>query len=369
MDPAQLIAPPSQLGYPAPYWFLVVFKVLGFTLHIGPMHLWYAGTILAMLMWWRGSEHARQFSSRLMNQMPIILSLGINFGVVPLLFTQVAYYRVFYPATILMAWPWFSIILLLTLAYYGVYIYVIGLRNARLTPFKRTAGWVAAILFIAIGFFFSNGFSLMTNVGTWSALWQKTSLAGAPMGTALNTADPTLWPRWLMMFGLAITTTAAYLVVHTGLFGGRDREAYQQWAAGFALKLYTAGIVWFAGAGSWYVFGTWPAEQREMMFGGPLLILTALTALGPGLPWLLIVEQRRGVTRTLALLTGLAQFGVLALNAVSRQIVQNAELSRFLDVTAERVNMQWSPLVLFLVLFIAGLGVLLWMISKVVANP
>lgn len=91
-----------------------------------------------------------------------------------------------------------------------------------------------------------------------------------------------------------------------------------------------------------------------------------MTALGPGLPWLLIVAQRRGTTGILALITGLAQFGVLALNAVSRQIVQNVELSKFLDVTAERVNLQWSPLLLFLVLFIAGLVVLVWMIRKAV---
>lgn len=50
VDPTQLIGPPSDLGYPVPYWFLVLFKVLGFVLHIGPMHLWYAGTILAMLL-------------------------------------------------------------------------------------------------------------------------------------------------------------------------------------------------------------------------------------------------------------------------------------------------------------------------------
>ena len=43
----------------------------------------------------------------LMNQMPVIVAVGVNLGVVPLLFTQVAYYRVFYPAGVLMAWPWF----------------------------------------------------------------------------------------------------------------------------------------------------------------------------------------------------------------------------------------------------------------------
>lgn len=58
----------------------------------------------------------------------------------------------------------------------------------------------------------------------------------------------------------------------------------------------------------------------------------------PGLLWLLILAQPHGVTRKLAVITSLAQFGVLAPNAVSRQMVQNAELSKFLDVTAEPLH-------------------------------
>lgn len=366
MNPTELIGPPSPLGYPAPYWFLVTFKVLGFTLHMGPMHLWFAGILLAMVLARWGGPEAQRWSARLMRQMPVIIALGVNFGIVPLLFTQVAYYRVFYPATILMAWPWFLIIILLTFAYYGVYIYVTGLKDSVvLTPFKRAAGWVSAILFIVIGFLFSNGFSLMTHLSAWPQLWQETSVAGAPLGTALNTSDPTLLPRWLMMFGLALTTVAAYTVFDAGVFARRESPEYKRWAAGFAFTLYTVGLVWFAAMGSWYVFGTWPADARVQMLSMPLGILTALTALGPGLPWLLLLAQRRRITQTLAVLTALAQFGLLGLNAISRQILQNIELSKFFDVTAEPVNLQLSPLIVFLVLFVLGLGVVAWMIAKV----
>jgi hypothetical protein len=97
MSPTELIGPPSPLGYPAPYWFLVTFKVLGFTLHMGPMHLWFAGILVAMVLARWGSAEAHRWSARLMRQMPVIIALGINFGIVPLLFTQVAYYRVFLP--------------------------------------------------------------------------------------------------------------------------------------------------------------------------------------------------------------------------------------------------------------------------------
>ncbi|MDR7419582.1 MAG: hypothetical protein QN178_11815 [Armatimonadota bacterium] len=363
MDPTQLIGPSTALGYPAPYWFMTILKVLGFTLHLVPMNLWFAGILVALLLRQNRNEHARRFSTRLMSQMPIIIALGINFGIVPLLFAQVAYYRVFYPATILMAWPWLAVVFLLIFAYYGVYGYAVGLRDGRMTPERSTAGWMAAVLFIAIGFVFSNAFTLMTNLAAWPALWQRHSIAGAATGTALNLADPTLWPRWLMVFGLALTTTAAYAVVDAGLFARREPDAYRRWVRGFAMRLYAVGAAWFAAVGSWYVFGTWGAEVRQVMFGG-LTALTAITTVAPALPWLSILAQRDGVTPGRAAATGLLQVVVLALNATSRQVVQNAELRRFVDVTSSRLDVQWSPLVLFLLLFVAGLVLVGWMVAQ-----
>ena len=371
MDASMLIDR-ATAGMPAPIWFVQFFKVLGFALHMVPMNLWYAGLLLAVLLHARGGEHAKRFAARLMTQMPVIVAFGVNLGIVPLLFTQLAYYKVFYPATILMAWFWLAIIALLIPAYYGVYVYASGLRQGAggLTPLKRAAGWCAAIFFIAIGFLFANGFSLMAHVGAWPQLWLRHSSGGAALGTALNLADTSLWPRWLLMFGLALMTTAVWMLVDRAWFARRESESYQRWAGNFALKLHTLGMVWFAVAGSWYVFGTWPVQLRQTMSGGWLHALTAVTALAPGLPWLLIwIYRNRPAGRTVVSLIGLAQFGVLGINAISRQVVQNASLREFFDVTAQPVDVQWSPLVLFLVLFVAGLGVIGWMIAQVVRAP
>jgi hypothetical protein len=267
-----------------------------------------------------------------------------------------------------MAWFWFSVVLLLTLAYYGVYIYAYGLKEGQtLTPFRQVAGWIAAVFFIAIGFLFSNAFSLMTNLGGWPALAEKTGYAGAVFGTALNTADATLFPRWLMMFGLALTTTGAYAFVDAGVFARKESDAYRRWAGSFALKIYTIGIVWFALFGSWYVFGTWPEEIRSAMFAMPLGIVTYLTAVSPGLVWICLWFFRKSISKRTALLVALVQFVVLALNAVSRQVVQNLELGQFLDVTAEPVKMQLSPIILFLLLFVFGIAVVVWMVRKIIA--
>jgi hypothetical protein len=304
--------------------------------------------------------------------MPIIVAYGINFGIIPLLFVQVAYYKVFYPSSILMAWPWLAIIPLLTCAYYGIYIYSTALKNDErlMTPLKRATGWIAAIFFIIIGFIFSNEFSLMTNLAGWPMIWYHHNVAGAVTGTGLNLGDPTFWPRWLMMFGLAITTTSAFFGVDTGLFAGKESDDYKHWAAGFAYKPYFLGIIWYAVCAAWYIFGAWQSDIKDLMLSGPNMILTILTAASLWLPLILLIysASKHKITKLFGIIIGLSQVIVLALNAISRQVVQNAELKRYLDITSETVKIQWSPMILFLVLFVAGALLVIWMIHQAVTS-
>ncbi|MHC4406545.1 MAG: hypothetical protein ACYTG0_43525 [Planctomycetota bacterium] len=374
MDPQALIDPTAS-GIPAPGWFIQLFKVLGFTLHAVPMNLWYAGIVVAMVLYTRGGEQGKRFAGRLMSQMPIVIAFGINLGVVPLLFVQLAYFKVFYPATILMGWFWLAVVGLLIPAYYGVYVYAFGLRGGEesMTPLKRTIGWAAAALFIVVGFIFVNAFSLMGDVGRWADLWEGTSKGGAALGTALNVADVSLWPRWLMMFSLAVGTTAVWVVVDAAWLAGGESDEYKGFAQDFAWKLYSVGAAAFAVTGLLYLL-TWPTAVHKTMWLGLPVGLTLLTALSPAVPWLLMVRARRlgqSIARPMAAWLGLAQFGVLGLNAVSRQIVQNVKLSSHqFDVLRQPEAVQWSPLIVFLLAFVAGLGVIAWMIAQVLtASP
>lgn len=368
MDPTILVEQ-ATAGTPAPIWFVQFFKVLGFTLHMVPMNLWYAGLLVALYLHLRGGKHGRRFGSRLLRQMPVIVAVGVNLGIVPLLFLQLAYYKVFYPATILMAWFWLAIIALLIPAYYGVYAYAWGCKNdEKEMPYWRVAaGWCAALFFLTIGFLFVNGLSLMDHVDRWPELWMAHSKAGAALGTALNVGDVTLWPRWLLMLGLALQTTAAWLLFDAEwLTGNTVNEDYRRWAWGFAKKLYTVGLLWFAAAGSWYVFGSWSADLQKSMFDWPLVVLAVLPAIAPGLPWLLIFFGGRLPTkRGVAAFVLLGQIGVLGVNAISRQVVQNLNLDLYWDVYSQPVDVQWGPLVMFLVVFVIGLGVIGWMIAQI----
>jgi hypothetical protein len=394
MFAATLVDAASTASLPAPHWFIQFFKALGFTLHMVPMNLWYAGLLLAMLLQLGRNQHGRALSTRLIGQMPIIIAAGVNLGIVPLLFVQVAYFKFFYPATILMAWFWLAIIVLLTLAYYGVYAYCWGLRNGEkgtgpekgigpicrngpqgaahkldLSPFpawRRAAGWLSALLFICIGFIFANAMSLLDNVGRWDEIWTKTSVAGAALGTGLNVADPVLWPRWLLMFGFALGTTAVWALVDTSFFNRNATDEYKTWVWKFSKTLYTISLIWATAAGTYYVFGAWPAELRKTMFSFPNILLTVPTALAVGLPWIMIVtEGRCPAKRWLVAGIALAQVGVLGINAVSRQVVQNINLSATLDIFSQKTEVQWGPMAMFLLAFVAGLLVLVWMLVQV----
>ena len=374
MDPKSLIDTSMAGGMPAPLWFVELFKWLGFTLHEVPMNLWYAGIVVAMLLAAFGSEQGRRFGARLMTQMPVIVAMGINLGIVPLLFIQVGFAQVFYPATILMAWFWFSIILILVPAYYGVYVYAYGLagRGAPMPRWKRSVGWLSAALFITIGFVFANAMSLMENLKAWPDLWQRHSVEGAALGTALNVADPRFWPRWLLMFGLALTTTAAWIAFDSAWFATRENAAYRTWAKNFAWKLYTLGAVWFVVAGTWYSFGAWTPETKQAMFQSAWVVLTVVTAVAPaGVLTLLWLARSRGaeISRGWAALVGLAQFGVLGINAAARQVVQHVELGPYFDITKQSTETQWSPLLIFLVAFVLGLALVAWMIYQVWKLP
>ena len=359
---------PSTLGpLPAPFWFIQFFKVLGFILHMVPMNLWFAGMFLTLVLY-RREGHPRQWAERLATLMPVIIAFGVNFGIVPLLFIQVAYPWAFYPATILTAWFWLAIIGLLLVAYYGVYAFAFGVKPDRPMPaWRYAAGWVAAVFFLIIAILFSNGMSLMAAPERWKAIWLAHQVAGAATGTGHNFADSSLWHRWPMVLGMAFLTTAAWSVIDGIFFDPKADARYRQWLAKFAFVIGIIGAVIYVGSGTGYVFGSWPKEVFQYMWSGWRLPLTILTGASPALVLIvLFIIWSRGLSPLTAVLAGVAQLVVIALNAVSRQIVQNIELAHYAPVWKIPEKPDWGPMALFLGTFAVGTLVLVWMLQQLV---
>ena len=367
MDPVQLLAPSNALGNPAPFWFLELFKVLGFTLHLVPMNLWFAGMIFIATVGIFGKGMNKIAANRLANAMPVIVALGINFGIVPLLFLQVAYHKFYFASSIMMAAPWLSVIVLLIFAYYGVYLYVIKMRKGDVTPLARWAAWISAGCFLVIGFLFSNNMSLMTNADRWIEIFRQTNVAGAVTGLALNIGEPTLLPRWLMVLGMAVTTVGVYVVFDGAHFSRRESDAYREFAPRYGLKVYSLGCILFGAMAGWYLLGAMPKMILERIatdawFQALLVVIAFLPVLLIGLTFI----QRSRQTKFLATMIAIIQFLFLGANAIARQWVQNIEVARYFDVSTEAVHTQWSPMIVFLLLFIAGVAIVIWMVTKIV---
>ena len=132
-------------------------------------------------------------------------------------------------------------------------------------------------------------------------------------------------------------------------------------------KIFTFGLLWTAAAGSWYVFGTWSESLRNEMLSGKLAVLTFMTGAAIGLPWLLIVTEKRWpAKRPLVVGIALAHLAVIAVNAISRQVVQNIEIGSYFDVVGQKTEVQYGPMGMFLIAFVFGLGVLAWMLTQAI---
>lgn len=342
------------LGLPAPLWLLWGLKVFGFWVHLFFMNLWFAGFGVGLLLAGRSGPLGTS-GRRLVGAMPVLIAFGVNAGIVPLLFLQVVFPQLFYTTTILQAWAWFAILPLLLVAYYGTYVYVLGRKAGRSSGWVTAAGWGSALVFLAIGVVLSTEMQLLTRPEAWMEVAGATT-GGAVAGTGLAVGSGALL-RYVMMFGLALATTGAWLAFDRDVL---RRHSTEDGGARGALPRVVVGLT----AGGVVVFGA--AALPYLGTAGPWLVgwpwLRVLAGAGPflALAGAILYLVRPGRATALALL-GL-QLASLLFNAMARQVVQIGEIGRVFDPASAPVHLQLSPIVLFLVTLGLGLAVVTWLL-------
>ena len=363
-------------GIPAPFWFVEFFKVLGFILHIFAMNLWFAGLPLAILAFVFSTKNSRRFARRMFSQLPVITALGINFGIVPLLFIQVAYYKMFYSATIFMAWHWILVIPLLILAYYGIYICAFSIGPKGNPRYLLPFGLVSMFSLLAIAYILVNAMTLMGQPDTWDAIWEKNRIGAATFGLGINSSDPALWLRYGTMFGIALVTSAVWMIFDAQcLIRKTDDEnqksedqSYRLWAKWFATFFALVGALLVAWAFCSYldvlkgrpVTAEWVAGNWGVSLFWAVMVLPFIVT------FILLIS---GKSRCAAVLLLLLQLAVITSFAVFRQFVQNLEVLQVFDVSKLPTNVQRDVLITFLVVFVIGALVIAWMVRQVTLAP
>ncbi len=348
----------DPLPLPAPVWLLKFLSILTFILHIIPMNIMLGGLILAGISYYRKSDFHTGLVRRITKMLPLIVALTITMGIAPLLFLQVLYGQYFYSSSIILAFPWFSVIILVMLAYYLVYLN--SFRYKKLSHGSKTMiGWAAAILFAIVGFIYSNEMTLMLTPETWGAKYFPD-----PSGMSLNLGEPTLFFRYLH-FLVGALAVSAFFVACVGLFEKREKWFSSKaikygagWFTRFTFVQYLVGILWLIAL---------PADKM-MLFMGKDIAGTVLLFLGIifslGAIMMLNKASQSESPKMLVLSSGIALLATLIFMAVMRDILRSAHISPHTDLENIPSFFQSSTIIPFVILLLAALGIVYWMVKK-----
>ncbi len=359
MQPFPAVDP---IPLPAPIWLLKLLHIVTLALHFVAVEMLLGGLLLAVVLsLFRNSAPSLVTARALARRLTVVMTYVINLGVPPLLFAQVLYGRALYTSSVLIGAYWISIIGLLTLTYWLLYQFSGRLDKGRSAWWLGVAAWVLAG---SIARLLSSNMTLMLRPEVWRQMYSASSA-----GIYLPSGDPTLFPRWLLMLCGGLFVGGMWMVYLAG------RSTFTTEEKRFAGKM---GGVIAAIFGVAYLFaGVWAASAQPVAVKTGLATHALYKFAGfAGYGWLALV----GVAILLGALAALAKPSAAWLSWAAALVVLLIEinlavfrdgvrdltlLSKGFDVWDRTVVTNWGVVGLFLVLFVAGLGVVGWLISVV----
>jgi hypothetical protein len=352
----------DPIPLPAPVWLFKLLHIVTLSLHFVAVEMLLGGLLLAVLLsLFRNAAGATVAARALARRLTVVMTYVINLGVPPLLFAQVLYGRALYTSSILIGAWWISIIGLLTLAYWLLYQFAGRLESGRTGwPFGLSAwilaGFIARLL--------STNMTLMLRPEIWRRMYSSSAA-----GIFLPNGDPTTEPRWLLMLAGGLFVGGLWMVYLAARSTFTEEE--QVFLAGIGGKVAAVfGLVYLA-AGLWAA-DVQPDAVKTGLATHPLYHFGGIAGYG----WLALVlvavalAAFAGYTRRV--LCWLAWAGALLALLIEitftvyRDAVRDLTLlSKGFDVWDRAVVTNWSVVGIFLALFVAGLGVVAWLISVV----
>lgn len=352
----------DPIPLPAPIWLLKLLHIVTLSLHFVAVEMLLGGLLIAVILsLFRGSPESLVTARAIARRLTVVMTYVINLGVPPLLFAQVLYGRALYTSTVLIGAYWISIIAILTLTYWLLYQFTARLEAGKTAWHIGLSAWIFSGFIARL---LSTNMTLMLRPEVWREMY---SASGA--GVYLPTGDPTLTPRWLLMMTGGFFIAGFWLVYLSAR--STFTESEKKFLSGLGGKL--AAI---AGA-AYLLIGVWAASVQPQSVKSGLVTHSLYRFAGfAGYGWLALVVLA-------VLLAAFAGFTKLAANwlawsgalltllieitfTVYRDGVRDLTLlSKGYDVWNRTVVTNWSVVLLFLVLFVGGLGVIGWLVSVV----
>lgn len=350
MNPANLIPVADTLT--APNGWFQFFLMLTFPLHLLAMNAMLGAGLVAFISHLYPGRAYRELSHELAKALPFLVAFTVNLGVAPLLFVNVIYGHLLYSSTVLMGLYWLAVVPLLIIAYYMVYIYDFCFEKlGNLAMYVLLA---VLVMLLTVGFIFSNNMTMMISPSSWSRWF------AAPGGTLLNLADPTLLSRYLHVITGSLAVGGLFTALYAATVLKHDLELSEA-GQRLGMKLFSWLTLLQLAVGTWFLMTLPQQTMKQFMGGGGFA--TALLSVGTLLAVATLVTGFKRMVFTSLWLT----LPLVYVMSFMRDIVRGSFLVPYFNPDTVPVQVQWSPLIFFLVTLVAGLIVIVWMLSKLPA--
>jgi hypothetical protein len=326
----------------APLWLITVLHVVTLTLHFAAMNFLLGGTIVLLLG--RMNDRWRDATVKTyVKLLPSAMAATVTLGVAPLLFLQLVYYQQAYSAAIVSGWLWIGIIAAAIIGYYFFYgaSFATDEKTGRLPVFLG----ISFVMLLFISFVYSTVFSMAERPDLYRMLY-----AGNQSGLVINTDVGSWGWRWLHMV-LGAVTVGGFCV---GFVGRSSESVFSVGKKFFLFGMVITmllGLVYLLTLGDYMVsFMRSPAIW--------VLVVSIVLSLGA----LHFFFQKKW------LLAGLMVFVSMLGMVVVRHFLRLIVLEGHFDPGTIKVAPQWSVFVMFLVCFLAAVGLVWYMLKLFISD-
>lgn len=348
MDPAALIPTPDSI--PVHWgWFQVLLTVTA-TLHLLTMNVMLGFSVISFSDASRTPQQENAPGKEIADWLPIVVALTINFGVAPLLFLQVIYGHFIYSSSVLMAVYWLSVIPMLIMAYY--LLYAQKLRFDTLRAGRKLMSGMVVVLLLVIAFIFTSNMTLMQVPESWLRYFDNRS------GMLLHFDDPTLITRYLHFVFSSLAVGGLALALYHDYFK-RVGKTYSEERIDLGVRWFVVSTLINTGIGFLFLdslpdglFNQTPTRGlffAIMIYGGLGFAVAAMVNAGAKkvrlAAWLLLAS--------------------VFLMVVGRELLRSAYLAPYFFPADLPVKSQYSPLLVFLIIFVLGAALILYMFKLV----
>ena len=349
----------DPIPLPAPVWLFKLLDIVTLSLHFMAMEILVGALLIAALLNLFGKPGSPNLAAgAIARRLTVVMTYVINLGVPPLLFAQVLYGRAIYTSSVLIGAYWIGVVPALVAVYWLLYRFAAGIEAG------RKVWWMALLAWIITGGVadvYTTNMTLMLRPEAWQKMYSV-----SPLGTHLATGDPIALPRFLFMLVGGFVAAGLWLVYLSG------RKSFVEVDRRY-LSVLGGRIALIAAAGqliaAYLVYHNQPAIVQAAL-NDHLLYKIA------GLGWLLLevlilmFAGFAAISRPMGAVTSwaavLLAFLSIALMTLYRDGIRDFTLlSKGFDVWQRTVVTNWSVVGIFLVLFVAGLGMVGWLVSVV----